>query len=42
LAKEGGWWTADQYTFRMLQDGVISEIVESEQAKPKAEPKGKK
>jgi len=25
LSKEGGYWTADQYTFRMIRDGDLIE-----------------
>ena len=28
LGKDGGLWTADQYTYRLIRDGVISEVVE--------------
>jgi hypothetical protein len=28
LPAEGGMWTADQYTFRLIRDGDISEVVE--------------
>jgi hypothetical protein len=28
LAAEGGYWTADQYTFRLIRDGDITEVVE--------------
>jgi len=29
-------WTADQYTFRLLRDGDISEVAEQPAEKPKA------
>jgi hypothetical protein len=38
LAKDGGYWTADQYTFRMLRDGDIVET-EAPDAKEKAKAK---
>jgi hypothetical protein len=28
LPAAGGLWTADQYTFRLIRDGDISEVVE--------------
>jgi hypothetical protein len=28
LAAEGGLWTADQYTFRLIRDGDITEVVD--------------
>jgi hypothetical protein len=28
LPAEGGLWTADQYTFRLIRDGDISEVVD--------------
>ena len=40
LPKEGGLWTADQFTFRMLRDGDIVEVAE-ERANEKATRKSK-
>jgi hypothetical protein len=28
LPAEGGFWTADQYTFRLIRDGDIAEVVD--------------
>jgi hypothetical protein len=30
LPPDGGLWTADQYTFRLIRDGDIAEVVEPE------------
>jgi hypothetical protein len=43
LPKDGGWWPADQFTFRRIQDGDIEETdppapAQAEPAKPAAKP----
>jgi hypothetical protein len=43
LPPEGGLWTADQYTFRLIRDGDIAEVVDPPpegDPQRKAEPPG--
>ena len=41
LLSEGGYWTADQYTFRLIRDGDIVEIAEPVDA-PEAKPRSRR